>query len=78
MQDVQEHVNEPPLNLSRLIAGAGFCHDATWTLAYALNRTITGTAGCYVICCVQLVAMDTCTHGSMKQHTNCAVCTIVQ
>ena len=42
MQDVECHVNEPPFNFD-LIAGAGFCHDATWTLAFALNRTMTGT-----------------------------------
>jgi gamma-aminobutyric acid type B receptor len=39
MEAVQKHVDEPPFNFS-LIAGAGFCHDATWTLAYALNRTV--------------------------------------
>jgi gamma-aminobutyric acid type B receptor len=41
MQEVEEYVARPPLNISRVIAGAGFCHDATWTLALALNRTMT-------------------------------------
>ena len=41
MQEVEAYVSQPPLNLS-LIEGAGFCYDATWTLARALNRTING------------------------------------
>ena len=48
MEAVQKHVDEPPFNFS-LIAGAGFCHDATWTLAYALNRTVMGIA-CLLYC----------------------------
>ena len=41
MEEVESHVNEPPFYFD-LIEGAGFCHDATWTLAYALNRTMMG------------------------------------
>ena len=55
MQEVEAHVGQPPLNLS-LIEGAGFCHDATWTLAKALNNTINGNH------CHTHVIFDTSTH----------------
>ena len=41
MQKVEAHVNQEPLNLS-LIEGAGFCYDATWTLANALSSLLNG------------------------------------
>ena len=36
------HLNTPPLNLKQS-KYSQYCYDATWTLAYALNKTIYGT-----------------------------------
>ena len=35
------HLNNEPFNLTKL-EYAQYCYDATWTLAYALNKTING------------------------------------
>ena len=36
------HLNQEPFKLTRL-EYAQYCYDATWTLAYALNKTIKRT-----------------------------------
>lgn len=46
LENVTMFERREPLNISRLIEGAGFCHDATWTLAKALNNTINGLLQC--------------------------------
>ena len=38
-QEEERHLNQELFNLTRL-EYAQYCYDATWTLAYALNRTI--------------------------------------
>ena len=56
MDEVQEHVGQPPLNVG-LIAGAGFCHDATWTLAKALSGTMRSTYTYTYRCIVKFMAV---------------------
>jgi hypothetical protein len=34
-----EFIDEPPLNITYL-EYSQYCYDATWTLAYALNKTL--------------------------------------
>ena len=34
-------LNQPPLNLN-MSDYSQYCYDATWTLAYAINKTISG------------------------------------
>ena len=36
-----EFLEKPPLNLT-YDAYSQYCHDATWTFAYALNETLSG------------------------------------
>ena len=40
----QEYLGVPPFNLN-VSEFAPHCHDATWTLAYALNETLTSEFG---------------------------------
>ena len=71
------HRNSSPLNLDRNETNryAQQCHDATWALAFALNRTITGKIVCLSlsvclcqsalesVCLCQSVCLS-CTHGA--------------
>lgn len=41
MEEEESHLGEEPFNLTKL-EYAQYCYDATWTLAYALDRTIKG------------------------------------
>ena len=41
-QEEEKHLHQEPFNLTKL-EYAQYCYDATWTLAYALDRTIRGT-----------------------------------
>ena len=44
----QNHLHVPPLYLEPLNFSQ-YCYDATWTLVYALNQTITGKV-CVCVC----------------------------
>ena len=47
MKEVQSYVGLWP----NVIEGAAFCHDATWTLAKALNNTMNGVIY-FVMSCI--------------------------
>ena len=36
----QTLIGQPPLNITSFPVYSQYCHDATWTLAYALNKTL--------------------------------------
>ena len=36
----QKFLGLPPLNITFFPTYSQYCHDATWTLAYALNKTL--------------------------------------
>ena len=63
----QRHLGVPPLNLTQL-EYAQYCYDATWTLAYALNQTMSGN----IHICTHNLCVRKCMHvcvmqGSSKQ-----------
>ena len=56
----QEHLNQPPFYFHQL-PFAQYCHDATWALAWTLNKTLTGIAACSymdALCVHRLQALD--------------------
>lgn len=59
------HVGQPPLYLG-FIEGSSFCYDATWTLAKALNRTMSGK--CILYYYMTLYNRDHLTMCSRKPH----------
>ena len=41
LDEEKKFLNQPPLNLSKSDFSE-YCYDATWTLAYAINKTVSG------------------------------------
>ena len=52
----QNHLGVPPLYLEQFNYSQ-YCHDATWTLAYALNQTVNGNVCVCVCVCVCVSAI---------------------